>query len=206
MWTGLALLWALLLDHNLINNIHPGAFSQLKLCEVIDLRGNNLSVIRQDMWVGADHLQTLCLQKNYLTMIMSDTFFHLTSLEKLLLAENNIIHFEENSLSNQYLSRVDLHGNKFTTLSELVFGQIHLENLELTLGGNPLHCDGNLVWIKIQKQDRRSWQIQRDEFLGSGPAEPECENYPGVAWSDVQLDDSTLGGKNQKHHFFVPLQ
>ncbi len=208
MWEGLGSLQELWLDNNEISRIQPGAFSHLRHCALIVLSNNKLTEVRADMWYGANVLDVLWLGNNYLAEIKSETFTQLENLHELILSQNRIFHIEANSFSiqNQHPVRIDLDRNELTTLSETAFRPQHPAVLQLSLGGNPLHCDARLMWLKHWEHNKLlRWKLKFFNHMPrrSGPAEPECANFPGVAWSEVQLEVATQDGKKNLPWFLM---
>ncbi len=180
-WKGLDSLQRLDLGHNFITDILPGGFSNLNLLEMY-LNNNLLTNIQREIWEGMDNLRLLHLTQNHLTVVKADTFVLLSGLQWLYLENNRIVQIEPKSFPRS-LSILCLSGNNLGTLSELVLDPSWL-NLQLTLGRNPLFCNTSLSWMKSKEHNKIFWGSRGcdDHHI-----EPDCANFPGVAWKNVKL-------------------
>ena len=169
MWgDGLSSLDGLYLSNNKITFIHPGAFAPLSSLRSLYLGGNLLTEIHCNMWMGMNILRHLAIGNNKLVHIANK------GLPKL--AAESSLYLENNNLS---------------TLSLGIFnpsiGGHHPQRLDLSIEQNPLHCDHRLCWLKEGEQE--GW-ITYESMLP-----PDCANYPGVDWEEVDLHCED-GGSN----------
>ncbi len=139
MFEGLNALRTLYVDHNIINDILPGAFSHPKLHEIY-FNNNKLTNIRKAMWKGLHSLAIFHLDHNLITDIQPGTFSHLKKCWMLNLSHNKLtevrqdmwdgldalwhLHLDHNFIINiqqgafSQLKRceiIDISSNKLTT-------------------------------------------------------------------------------------------
>ena len=113
------------LNNNDIANIESDTFAENSQCVKLRLDYNNLSEVRNDMWIGLISLQYLSLEHNDIEHVESSGFADLTNLKGLY-----------------------LHFNKLKTLPGNVFPPKQMPVLEiLTLHDNNLKHD-ELGWLR----------------------------------------------------------
>ena len=122
------------------------------------------------MFEGLVSLERLYLENNDISYIAAGAFCHMSKLQTLALADNNL-----------------------TSLSTDIFYMTHDKKLgikfELGINRNPLQCDRRLCWIKqAQKDEQISWHNVK---------EPDCTNYPDMDWNNITLDCPTIGERTQ---------
>ncbi|XP_048826584.1 reticulon-4 receptor-like 2b [Brienomyrus brachyistius] len=119
---------------NNISWIEPGAFSELRELEELDLGDNpNLRQLDGGVFRGLEKLQSLHMHRCGLAVLPHDLFHKLYSLQFLYLQENQI-HFLPDDLFSDLvnLTHLFLHGNRIRTLSENVLrGLVNLDRLLL---------------------------------------------------------------------------
>ena len=199
---------------NSITSINPRSFSRLEDCTELWLSGNKLTKISLGMFEGLESLElvtlhdnsvvsievgvfrklTHCTQikldSNRLRQIKEGMFAGLNVLEELSLTMNGISYIEPGSFKSlMQLSKLYLYSNELTTLEQNVFNfPYHPVEVTLLLFQNPLKCNSSLCWVK--QGEREGWISWYYDFT---MFPPECENYPGVAWTDVKLPCSVPG-------------
>ena len=124
---------------------------------------NNLNEISALMLEGLYSLEELDLSYNSLTLIQTGSFADLPELEVLSLTGNQLTSFREDVFRSG--------GNVVR----------HPGELELSLDGNPLHCDREMCWV--QRGERDGWI--RFEYKYDWV--PQCANYPNTAWQNINL-------------------
>ncbi|XP_021506763.1 leucine-rich repeat-containing protein 26 [Meriones unguiculatus] len=131
---------SLLLDHNRVSALPPGAFADVGALLYLDLRENGLRSVHARAFWGLGVLQWLDLSTNQLETLSPGTFAPLRALSFLSLASNRLALLEPSILGPLPLLRVlSLQDN---SLSALEAGLLNsLPALEvLRLRGNPWAC------------------------------------------------------------------
>ena len=161
---------ALGLSYNRIARIHSGAFASLLRLRDLELRGNLLTEIDRNMWMGIAILRYLDLGGNQLSNIAHK------SLPKL--APESSLYLDKNNLTTLSLGIFD--PKKYKRRGG------HPRRLYLNVHQNPLHCDHGLCWFKEGQQE--GWI---NKWMN-----PDCANYPGVHWVEVDLRCEHIGHEN----------
>lgn len=169
-FSGMSKLHHLILNNNQLTHIHIGAFNDLLALEELDLSYNNLE---SAPWIAIQLM---------------------TSLHTLNLDHNMINYIPEGTFSGlQKLKRLDVTSNKLHKLPpDPVFqragvlatsGVLGPSSFALSFGGNPLHCNCELLWLRrLQREDdletcaapqhlagRYFWTVSEEEFLCEPP-------------------------------------
>nr|XP_020441591.1 leucine-rich repeat and fibronectin type-III domain-containing protein 2-like isoform X2 [Monopterus albus] len=168
---GLVNLQHLIVNNNQLGHIHDKAFEDLaSALEDLDLSYNNLMSLPWDSVRQMINLHQLSLDHNLLDFIPEGTF---TDLERL--------------------ARLDLTSNRLQKLSpDPIFARAqdamiqttpYAPQLSLSLGGNPLHCNCEMLWLRRLERDdeletcaspsvlkgRYFWNIKEEEFVCQPP-------------------------------------
>ncbi|XP_028668075.1 reticulon-4 receptor-like 2a [Erpetoichthys calabaricus] len=128
---GTQVLW---LYSNNITFIEPGAFSDLRDLEELDIGDNrNLRSLNPDIFRGLDKLQSLHMYRCQLGSLPGTIFQKLYSLQFLYLQDNNLHYLQDDLFADLVnLTHLFLHGNRIRVLSENVFrGLVNLDRLLL---------------------------------------------------------------------------
>ncbi|KAM3849559.1 leucine-rich repeat and fibronectin type-III domain-containing protein 2 [Diretmus argenteus] len=168
---GLVNLQHLILNNNQLNQISHAAFDDLLLTlEDLDLSYNNLRSVPWDAIRKMVNLHQMSLDHNLIYFISEGTF---TDLDKL--------------------ARVDLTSNRLQKLppdpifarsqSSVLMSTPYAPQLSLSFGGNPLHCNCEVLWLRrLDREDdmetcasppslkgRYFWSVREEEFLCEPP-------------------------------------
>ncbi|KAF6125593.1 leucine rich repeat containing 26 [Phyllostomus discolor] len=131
---------ALLLDHNHVRALPPGAFVGAGGLLRLDLRENGLRRVHARAFWGLGALQQLDLSANQLEALAPGTFASLRALCKLSLADNRLARLEPAALGALPLLRdLSLQDNELTALAPGVLAGLPALN-SLRLRGNPWAC------------------------------------------------------------------
>ncbi|KAJ8340999.1 hypothetical protein SKAU_G00332900 [Synaphobranchus kaupii] len=168
---GLVNLQHLILNNNQLNHISKEGFDDLMLTlEDLDLSYNNL---RGVPW-GAVHkmvnLHQLSLDHNLIEHISEGTFTDLDKLARLDLTSNRLQKLPPDAIFTRSQNSVAL-----TTP--------YAPQLSLSFGGNPLHCNCEVLWLRrLDREDdmetcasppglkgRYFWYVREDEFVCEPP-------------------------------------
>ncbi len=180
------------LSHNRhISDLEDNFFSDLSSCYDLQLDGLSLREIRRPMWNGLNTINLINLEFNKITHVPAGAFSGLNTLYRVRLDYNDLVSVDPGAFTNiPRLGYLLLDNNHLTSLSRDAFDAdqfpsrpYRIDRFELSLGQNPLDCDQRLCWIKQYEQEQRLDLFY--ENYNHGP--PDCENYPGVEWQDVQL-------------------
>ncbi|KAM6973145.1 leucine-rich repeat and fibronectin type-III domain-containing protein 2 isoform 1-T2 [Aplochiton taeniatus] len=168
---GLVNLQHLILNNNQLNRISNAAFDDLMLTlEDLDLSYNNLRGVPWESIRKMVNLHQMSLDHNLISHIAEGTF---TDLEKL--------------------ARLDLTSNRLQKLppdpifarsqSNVVLSTPYAPQLSLSFGGNPLHCNCEVLWLRrLDREDdmetcaspsglkgRYFWFVREEEFVCEPP-------------------------------------
>lgn len=131
---------ALLLNHNRVRALPPGAFVGAGALLRLDLRENGLRWVHARAFWGLGALQHLDLSANQLEALAPGTFASLRALCKLSLADNRLARLEPAALGALPLLRaLSLQDNELTALAPGVLAGLPALN-SLRLRGNPWAC------------------------------------------------------------------
>ena len=126
------------IERNNISRVEANAFSQLSLCQVLDLTGNEISVVELSAFDGLTSLTDLWLSRNQIPEIKPGTFDGLTGLIMLDLSWNRLERLYVNMFANlENIKLLRISGNQISEIEQESF--CGLRNLvELHLSENKL--------------------------------------------------------------------
>lgn len=168
-FSGMSKLHHLILNNNQLVMIHQGAFNDLLALEELDLSYNNLDSIPWEAIQRMTSLHTLSLDHNMLEYIPEGTFSLLQKLNRLDVTSNKLQKLPPDPL--------------FQRAQVLATSGMHASSFALSFGGNPLHCNCELLWLRrLNREDdletcatpqhlsgRYFWSIPEEEFLCEPP-------------------------------------
>uniref|UniRef100_A0A8C4Q0B7 Leucine rich repeat and fibronectin type III domain containing 2 n=1 Tax=Eptatretus burgeri TaxID=7764 RepID=A0A8C4Q0B7_EPTBU len=133
---GLSSLRHLIISNNQLNKVSEGAFDYfLTTLEDLDLAYNNLVYVPWDAIAKMTALHTLSLDHNMIDHIVAGTFTHLHKLARLDMTSNKLQKLPPDPL--------------FSRLQHLTSPSMNVDQpLILRFGGNPLHCNCELLWLR----------------------------------------------------------
>ncbi|XP_071771052.2 leucine-rich repeat and fibronectin type-III domain-containing protein 5 isoform X3 [Centroberyx gerrardi] len=169
-FSGMSKLHHLILNNNQLVLIHQGAFNDLLALEELDLSYNNLDSIPWEAIQRMTSLHTLSLDHNMLDYIPEGTFSLLQKLNRLDVTSNKLQKLPPDPLFQR--AQVLATSGILTSTS-----------FALSFGGNPLHCNCELLWLRrLSREDdletcaspqhlsgRYFWSIPEEEFLCEPP-------------------------------------
>ncbi|XP_068607686.1 leucine-rich repeat and fibronectin type-III domain-containing protein 5 [Brachionichthys hirsutus] len=167
---GMSKLHHLILNNNQLVLIHHGAFNDLLALEELDLSYNNLDSIPWESIQKMISLHTLSLDHNMLDYIPEGTFSLLQKLNRLDVTSNKLFKLPPDPL----FQRAQVLATS---------GLMSSSSFALSFGGNPLHCNCELLWLRrLNREDdletcaspqhlsgRYFWSIPEEEFLCEPP-------------------------------------
>ncbi|MEE6492484.1 hypothetical protein FKM82_016584 [Ascaphus truei] len=170
MFSGLSNLHHLILNNNQLTLISSTAFDDVLALEELDLSYNNLETIPWDAVEKMVSLHTLSLDHNMIEHIPKGTFSHLHKLIRLDVTSNKLQKLPPDPL----FQRAQLLATS---------GIMNPSTFALSFGGNPLHCNCELLWLRrlLREDDletcasppllsgRYFWSITEEEFLCEPP-------------------------------------
>ncbi|KAB1279886.1 Leucine-rich repeat-containing protein 26 [Camelus dromedarius] len=131
---------ALLLDHNRVRALPPGAFVGAGALLRLDLRENGLRWVHARAFWGLGALQELDLGANQLEALVPGTFAPLRALRVLSLADNQLARLEPAALGAlPLLGALSLQDNDLSALAPGLLASLPALNT-LGLRGNPWAC------------------------------------------------------------------
>ncbi|XP_073340086.1 leucine-rich repeat and fibronectin type-III domain-containing protein 5 [Pagrus major] len=169
-FSGMSKLHHLILNNNQLVLIHQGAFNDLLALEELDLSYNNLDSIPWEAIQRMTSLHTLSLDHNMLDFIPEGTFSLLQKLNRLDVTSNKLQKLPPDPL----FQRAQVLATS---------GIMTSSSFALSFGGNPLHCNCELLWLRrLYREDdletcaspqhlsgRYFWSIPEEEFLCEPP-------------------------------------
>ncbi|XP_041929331.1 leucine-rich repeat and fibronectin type-III domain-containing protein 5 [Alosa sapidissima] len=169
-FSGMSKLHHLILNNNQLMLISLGAFNDLLALEELDLSYNNLESIPWEAIQRMTSLHTLSLDHNMIDYIPEGTFSLLQKLNRLDVTSNKLQKLPPDPL----FQRAQVLATS---------GIIGPTSFALSFGGNPLHCNCELLWLRrLQREDdletcaspqhlsgRYYWSIPEEEFLCEPP-------------------------------------
>lgn len=169
-FSGMSKLHHLILNNNQLTYIHIGAFNDLLALEELDLSYNNLEGAP---WIAIQlmiSLHTLNLDHNMINYIPEGTFSGLQKLKRLDVTSNKLHKLPPDPVFQRA-------GVLATS------GVLGASTFALSFGGNPLHCNCELLWLRrLRREDdletcaapqhlagRYFWTVSEEEFLCEPP-------------------------------------
>uniref|UniRef100_A0A8C5DQE6 Leucine-rich repeat and fibronectin type-III domain-containing protein 2 n=1 Tax=Gouania willdenowi TaxID=441366 RepID=A0A8C5DQE6_GOUWI len=168
---GLMNLQHLIVNNNQLGRIHDKAFEDLApALEDLDLSYNNLKSLPWDSVRLMINLHQLSLDHNLLDFIPEGTFTDLERLARLDLTSNRLQKLPPDPI----FARAQ---------DSMILTTPFAPQLSLSLGGNPLHCNCEMLWLRRLDRDddletcasppalkgRYFWNIREEEFLCQPP-------------------------------------
>ena len=172
------------LNDNIISEIQPGSFLELKNIKYLWLNNNKLTILKKHTFLGLENLKELTLDRNQISFLQNGTFKGLINLKELYLDGNALI-------------RLQYH-----TFRELRSLEI------LSIGDNPVSCDE--LYCFLYQYDivrfQLTWMVNFKSKLNlqkswSTPPRLSCSDEEG---GDIQLPTFKSYVTPDPRHF-VPL-
>ena len=168
---GLVNLRHLILGNNQIHLVAPTSFDEfVGTIEDLDLSNNNLRTLPWEAIGRMTNINTLTLDHNLIDHIGAGTFTLLTKLVRLDMTSNRLQKLPPDSLFQHAQVLSDAKGSNPSSLA-------------VSFGGNPLHCNCELLWLRRLTReddletcaspehlmDKYFWSIQEEEFICEPP-------------------------------------
>uniref|UniRef100_A0A3B4T8A0 Leucine-rich repeat and fibronectin type-III domain-containing protein 2 n=1 Tax=Seriola dumerili TaxID=41447 RepID=A0A3B4T8A0_SERDU len=168
---GLVNLQHLIVNNNQLGRIHDKAFEDLApALEDLDLSYNNLLSLPWDSVRQMINLHQLSLDHNLLDFIPEGTFIDLERLARLDLTSNRLQKLPPDPI----FARAQ---------DSMILTTPYAPQLSLSLGGNPLHCNCEMLWLRRLERDddletcasppalkgRYFWNVKEEEFVCQPP-------------------------------------
>lgn len=168
---GLINLQHLIVNNNQLGNIHFKAFDDLApALEDLDLSYNNLESLPWASIRQMINLHQLSLDHNLLNFIPEGTFTDLERLARLDLTSNRLQKLPPDPI----FARAQ---------DSLILTTPYAPQLSLSLGGNPLHCNCEMLWLRRLERDddletcasppalkgRYFWKLKNEDFICQPP-------------------------------------
>ncbi|XP_061114936.1 leucine-rich repeat and fibronectin type-III domain-containing protein 2 isoform X1 [Conger conger] len=183
------------LDSNRLTEIGPDDLRGLVNLQHLILNNNQLSHISKEALDDlTPTLEDLDLSYNNLRSVPWDSVRKMVNLHQLSLDHNLIDHISEGTFTDlDKLARLDLTSNRLQKLPpDPIFGRSQNNvvqstpfgpQLSLSFGGNPLHCNCEVLWLRrLDREDdmetcasppglkgRYFWHVREDEFVCEPP-------------------------------------
>uniref|UniRef100_A0A671S9S4 Leucine-rich repeat and fibronectin type-III domain-containing protein 4-like n=1 Tax=Sinocyclocheilus anshuiensis TaxID=1608454 RepID=A0A671S9S4_9TELE len=169
--TGLINLQHLIINNNQLTDVSADAFDDFLLTlEDLDLSYNNLRRVPWDSIQNMASLHTLNLDHNLIDQVAEGSFNELYKLSRLDMTSNRLQTLPPDPLFSR---------SQIGVVSPTPYNSI----ISLNFGGNPLHCNCELLWLRrlIREDDmetcatpahlagRYFWSIPEEEFTCEPP-------------------------------------
>ncbi|KAG1941768.1 leucine-rich repeat and fibronectin type-III domain-containing protein 5 [Pimephales promelas] len=205
-FSGMSKLHHLILNNNQLTHIHIGAFNDLLALEELDLSYNNLESVP---WVAIQlmiSLHTLNMDHNMINYIPEGTFSGLQKLKRLDVTSNKLHKLPPDPVFQRA-------GVLATS------GVLGPSSFALSFGGNPLHCNCELLWLRrLRREDdletcaapqhlagRYFWTVSEEEFLCEPPLiTRHSQETRALEGQQVSLRCKARGDPDPVIHWIAP--
>ncbi|KTF87753.1 hypothetical protein cypCar_00042155 [Cyprinus carpio] len=205
-FSGMSKLHHLILNNNQLTHIHIGAFNDLLALEELDLSYNNLESVP---WIAIQlmsNLHTLNLDHNMINYIPEGTFSGLQKLKRLDVTSNKLHKLPPDPVFQRA-------GVLATS------GVLGPSSFALSFGGNPLHCNCELLWLRrLRREDdletcaapqhlagRYFWTVSEEEFLCEPPLiTRHSQETRALEGQQVSLRCKARGDPDPVIHWIAP--
>ncbi|KAM3829540.1 leucine-rich repeat and fibronectin type III domain-containing protein 1 [Vipera latastei] len=205
---GLTNLRHLILGNNQISLIEASCFDEfLSTVEDLDLSYNNLEALPWEAIGQMVSLNTLTLDHNLIDHIAEGTFSQLQKLVRLDMTSNRLQKLPPDNLFLRAQVLANVRGT-------------HPSTLTISFGGNPLHCNCELLWLRRLTReddletcaspehlmDKYFWSIPEEEFICEAPL--ITRQYSSKAFlvegQGVSLKCKAVGDPEPSIHWIAP--
>ncbi len=205
-FSGMSKLHHLILNNNQLTHIYIGAFNNLVALEELDLSYNNLESVP---WIAIQlmtNLHTLNLDHNMINYIPEGTFSGLQKLKRLDVMSNKLHKLPPDPVFQRA-------GVLATS------GVLGPTSFALSFGGNPLHCNCELLWLRrLRREDdletcaapqhlagRYFWTVSEEEFLCEPPLiTRHSQETRALEGQQVSLRCKARGDPDPVIHWIAP--
>ncbi|CAJ1066296.1 leucine-rich repeat and fibronectin type III domain-containing protein 1-like protein, partial [Xyrichtys novacula] len=204
---GLVNLRHLILANNQLHSISEGAFQDfLETLEDLDLSYNNLVDIPWETIALLVSVNTLSLDHNLIESVPEGIFSNLHKLARLDMTSNKLKKIPPDPLFLRIPVYAKMKGSPLTALV-------------LSFGGNPLHCNCELVWLRrLTREDdletcasprdlagKYFWTIKEEEFVCEPPMITRHTSKMFVMeGQEVSLRCKSIGDPEPSTHWVSP--
>ncbi|KAM4627077.1 leucine-rich repeat and fibronectin type III domain-containing protein 1-like protein [Polymixia lowei] len=204
---GLVNLRHLILANNQLHSISDGAFQDfLETLEDLDLSYNNLIDIPWETIALLVSVNTLSLDHNLIESVPEGIFSNLHKLARLDMTSNKLKKIPPDPLFLRIPVYAKMKGSPLTALV-------------LSFGGNPLHCNCELVWLRrLTREDdletcaspkdlagKYFWTIREEEFVCEPPMITRHTSKMFVMeGQEVSLRCKSIGDPEPSTHWVSP--
>ncbi|KAK2846531.1 hypothetical protein Q5P01_009530 [Channa striata] len=204
---GLVNLRHLILANNQLHSISEGAFQDfLETLEDLDLSYNNLVDIPWETIAMLVSVNTLSLDHNLIESVPEGIFSNLHKLARLDMTSNKLKKIPPDPLFLRIPVYAKMKGSPLTALV-------------LSFGGNPLHCNCELVWLRrLTREDdletcaspkdlagKYFWTIREEEFVCEPPMITRHTSKMFVMeGQEVSLRCKSIGDPEPSTHWVSP--
>ncbi|GLD65689.1 leucine-rich repeat and fibronectin type III domain-containing protein 1-like protein isoform X1, partial [Lates japonicus] len=204
---GLVNLRHLILANNQLHSISEGAFQDfLETLEDLDLSYNNLVDIPWETIALLISVNTLSLDHNLIESVPEGIFSNLHKLARLDMTSNKLKKIPPDPLFLRIPVYAKMKGSPLTALV-------------LSFGGNPLHCNCELVWLRrLTREDdletcaspkdlagKYFWTIREEEFVCEPPMITRHTSKMFVMeGQEVSLRCKSIGDPEPSTHWVSP--
>lgn len=201
------------LQHNGIRSVRRKAFADMKNLQILDLSHNHLKSLQDSQFSSCPTLRIVDLSSNHLRNFPKDVF-HNTTIERLVLSNNEFIVFPGQALgglgftlrhldlSHNHIDRLDstlFHETQFLSLLNLCKNKITIIPDNAFTGlGNLLHLElcGNSITANFKELFHYVPKLRHLNLANTGLRVPPAFPLPQLAHLNLSgnyLDDITLG-------------
>ncbi|XP_078579443.1 uncharacterized protein LOC144863775 isoform X1 [Branchiostoma floridae x Branchiostoma japonicum] len=135
-------------NHNLLETVEKGLFTDHPTLQTINLWQNNISYLEPGAFSGMPHLQNIMLMNNKLTSLSPSAFTGSSKIQSLTLSFNSIRRIDKDTFKGlSQIQSVDLEQNGLTDIDGVFDDSPDLKMLTLT--SNLLHSVRNVTFGKL---------------------------------------------------------
>ncbi|XP_030050465.1 leucine-rich repeat and fibronectin type-III domain-containing protein 2 [Microcaecilia unicolor] len=205
---GLINLQHLIINNNQLSSISDEAFEDfVQTLEDLDLSYNNLKSIPWNAVKQMVNLHQLSLDHNLIYHISEGTFTELHKLARLDLTSNRLQKLPPDPIFTRSPEPIPTAATPFSP------------PLSLSIGGNPLHCNCELLWLRrLEREDdmetcaspsslkgRYFWYVREEEFMCEPPLITQhTHKLLVLEGQTASLKCKAIGDPNPVIHWVAP--
>lgn len=163
------IVWMLRLNYNQLQD--ASFVSEIRSLVILGLSNNLISSVKWNIFSNLNRLKTLDLGGNLIKEIDCYGNLKLPSLRRLVLAENNIVHFDLSGVVMRDLKEFNISMNRIPTLNTFQLDKSFPTIEEVDLNNNPWNCgrqmqiNSLLMFKRIKRHTSTTRTVCHEDFL-----------------------------------------